>query len=90
MDDDTSTAASTTLATTPKERLQLLWGLVLQHCIQYMLTTPPKNIRADYLNAIRAFLKDNGIDADAAHRDDVQTSLKKLESLQLPFNGNPF
>lgn len=89
MDDEFTTSAAT-LATTPKERLQLLWGLVLQHCIQYMLTTPPKNIRADYLNAIRAFLRDNGIDADAVHRDDVKSSLKKLESLQLPFNGNPF
>lgn len=78
-----ATSSTASIAT-----LQTLWGLMLQQCIWYLEHTPPGDIRAEMLQVIRSFLRDNGIDADAAHRNDVQTSLKKLESLQLPFGSN--
>lgn len=80
-----ATSSTASIAT-----LQTLWGLMLQQCTWYLEHTPAGDIRADYLNVIRSFLRDNGIDADAVHRDDVRKSLAELSDLKLPFGSNPF
>lgn len=82
MDDELSTSA--TPIATPLHRL---WALTLAACIDYLEQTPKGSIKADWLNVCRGFLRDNGIDAEVTSRLDVQQSLKKLQSLNLPFNS---
>lgn len=68
-----------------EDRLKEVWGLLLAECLRYLKETPPEQYQAQYLNVIRAFLRDNDITIDGNHLLDVQQSLAKLAALDLPF-----
>lgn len=81
------TSAATQMLCT-EEQLQELWRLTLQECIRYMEDTPRGKLRANKLEVVRAFLKDNHITIDGGHLFDVRQSLSKLAALDLPFQDH--
>lgn len=79
--------ANTMVAT--EDDLKELWHRLLQTFLRYMRETPYQDLDPKYLNVIRAFLKDNGLDAEGSHQMDVEESLKRLSGMDLPFNLEP-
>jgi hypothetical protein len=69
----------------PQQQLWELWHLVLAALVAYFRETPADRINAAYLNAARAFLKDNGIAIDLGELKDVRRGIAELRALSLPF-----
>jgi hypothetical protein len=63
-----------------------LWEALLDHCVQYLETTPPEKRTAQWMELIRAVLRDNGIRVDAHSAKDVRESAAQLRDARLPFH----
>lgn len=71
----------------PKPTMEaILWKMhsdLLARCQQMLASGEP--LKADAMNVIRAFLKDNSITVDAEHEQDVRAGLTRLSDLGVPF-----
>lgn len=71
-----------------REQLWQLWQLLLDTFISDM-GNPNYELRASYLDVVRAFLRDNGMTLNGMALVDARKSLSDLSMLSLPFpNGD--
>lgn len=73
-------------AAASREALWGLWHSLLNTLTAYLEHTPPLEQTAAMLAIVRAFLRDNGIAADASAAKDLLSSMKELGELNLPFH----
>lgn len=66
------------------EQLWALWQLLMKAILELM--ERPEQLKADQMNVIRMWLKDNHVSIHAAHEADIRESLVKLQALSVPFD----
>jgi hypothetical protein len=67
-----------------RKQLEELYGLLLTHLLRTLRTAQPGELRASFLNVVRAFLADSGINAES-----IRSSKDGAEALSALIKGLP-